>query len=66
MSGIALLPHVINYVSADQVCEQFDLGSCSAETCCNQDVCDAENSGFKCCDDISGRGCSNCPKCSKY
>jgi len=63
LSGIALLPHVVKYVSADQVCEQFDQGSCSAETCCNQDVCDAENSRYKCCDDISGRRCSNCPKC---
>jgi len=63
LSGIALLPHVVEYVSADQVCEQFEQGSCSAETCCNQDVCDAENSRFKCCDDISGRRCSNCPKC---
>jgi len=63
LSGIALSPHVIKYVSADQVCEQFDQGACSAETCCNQDICDAENSIFKCCEDITGRRCSNCPKC---
>ena len=62
--GVFLIIFVNNDVSADQICQAFDAGTCPAETCCKQSKCDEENLGFKCCS-TPGSDCSNCPTCRK-
>jgi len=49
-------------VSADQICHRSVSGRCPVETCCEQSVCNAENSTRRCCD-AGGLGCSACPTC---
>lgn len=62
---LVILVFVIECVSADQIC-QSDIGVCPSDTCCNQDVCNSENQGYKCCaGDSTDPTCSVCPQCRK-